>query len=749
MIVYDGTLKNGTLLHVEAVSERTFRVRIYDRYDRESGMNRYGFILNRPAPEVTVREEDDTLIVATAQAVLRVSKITGEMSLTDAAGKKLLSSLNAPVSGHDGWQAGFTLSAEERIYGLGDVTRERIEKSGFATEMWVKNVKSYIPIPFMTSTAGWGLYLNTTWRHFIDVGHAQPGELHMRGQGGGIDLYLFAGADFETLIDEYTSLTGKPAMLPAWAYGLIYVCNQDVNASEMMQECLNFRREDIPCDVCGLEPGWMSQYYDYSTEKKWDPKKFPIPYWAPKGDATFFGAMQRLGFKLSLWLCCDYDLSFEEERQLSSTRKKDSADTPDADNFEQDIHFENNGKLSMDHITKVDEGWFEHLRKFVDQGACCFKLDGANQIMEHPDRKWGNGMDDAEMHNLYPLLYNKQMSRGFSDYTGRRSMIYSAGGWAGIQRFSATWAGDTGGGPKPLVHMLNHGYSGHVNTSCDMDVFSAGGIHFGFFQPWSQLCNWAYWRQPWFLTEDRKAMYRFYAKLRYRLLPYIYAMAHRAALTGYPLMRAMSMVFSDMERADALIYQYMFGDDLLTAAFADEITLPEGRWWDAWTNSTVEGGCTLPAAYPETVGGVLYIREGAIIPTCEPGSFIGQKPVSHIELNLYPGSSARVYELYEDDGTTLSYQNGECATARIEMSAEKDGTLTVRIHPRQGHFEGMCATRDYAVNIMTRSAAQRVLINGQNAAYSLRHDGWCTAVESGFISIPVTENGEIITICIS
>lgn len=80
--------------------------------------------------------------------------------------------------------------------------------------------------------------------------------------------------------------------------------------------------------------------------------------------------------------------------------------------------------------------------------------------------------------------------------------------------------------------MLNHGYSGHVNTSCDMDVFSAGGIHFGFFQPWSQLCNWAYWRQPWFLTPERKEMYRFYAVLRYRMLPYIYTLAHRAATTA-------------------------------------------------------------------------------------------------------------------------------------------------------------------------------------------------------------------------
>ena len=110
------------------------------------------------------------------------------------------------------------------------------------------------------------------------------------------------------------------------------------------------------------------------------------------------------------------------------------------------------------------------MKKFVDDGASAFKLDGANQICFHPDRKWKNGMEDYEMHNLYPLLYNKQMSLGFREYTGRRSMIYSAGGYAGIQRYSATWAGDTGGGPGTLVSLLNHGLSGHSNVCTDMEV---------------------------------------------------------------------------------------------------------------------------------------------------------------------------------------------------------------------------------------------------------------------------------------
>ena len=95
---------------------------------------------------------------------------------------------------------------------------------------------------------------------------------------------------------------------------------------------------------------------------------------------------------------------------------------------------------------------------------CIRDRDGAYQINAHPDRLYGNGMTDVEMHNMYPTLYNKQMSQGFSEHTGKRAMVYSSGGYTGIQQYSATWAGDPGGGAKPLVSMLNHGMSGHTNT---------------------------------------------------------------------------------------------------------------------------------------------------------------------------------------------------------------------------------------------------------------------------------------------
>jgi alpha-glucosidase (family GH31 glycosyl hydrolase) len=124
------------------------------------------------------------------------------------------------------------------------------------------------------------------------------------------------------------------------------------------------------------------------------------------------------------------------------------------------------------------------------------------------------------------------MARGFEEHVKRRAMGYSAGGYTGGQRYGATWAGDTGGGAKPLASMLNLGFSGHSNHSCDMDIMSLEGIHFGFLQTWAQQNNWDYWYQPWLNREELIPAFRAYGELRYRLLPYLHSSAAEASRTA-------------------------------------------------------------------------------------------------------------------------------------------------------------------------------------------------------------------------
>jgi alpha-glucosidase len=354
-----------------------------------------------------------------------------------ASGKLLTQNDQPPKPGSEqGFELSFELSPGERLYGFGDESRDQIQKRGHKNRMVVMNVSSYVPIPFVMSDHGWGVFLNTTMYHSFDAGATVGNRLSFSADNGIIDYFMITGKSMPEILDKYTDISGKPTLLPKWGYGLTFICDErQVRARDMLYEAYEFRRLGIPCDVIGLEPGWMEKYYDFSLDKEWSKERFDIPFWLKDRDYGTFGiALKNMNFKLSLWLCCDYDLSEYEEIQLHNLKPAKNNLTENK-TLENDLfHDPNFVPVYFDKLHKPGVHWFEHLKKFVDDGASAFKLDGANQICFHPDRKWKNGMEDYEMHNLYPLLYNKQMSLGFKEYTGRRSMIYSAGGYAGIQR---------------------------------------------------------------------------------------------------------------------------------------------------------------------------------------------------------------------------------------------------------------------------------------------------------------------------
>jgi len=676
------------VLRVQALADGIFRVRLRaDGQFPEPALVRYGVLRGAwPAVETLVSDEAQSVTLVTASASLQINKADGRLILRDGTGEMLTTA--APPAAAPGFAVEFALREDERLYGLGDDCRDRIERRGQRNMVFVQSCLSNAPIPFLMSTRGWGVLLNTTWRHAIDAGKEQPDCLRCWAPRGELDYYLIAGADLPALLDRGTEISGKPALLPLWAYGLTYVCNTRADARELLDTCLSFRREGIPCDLIGLEPGWMAHNYDTSAETDWHPERFHLPYWQKEGKhpGTFLGAVERLGFKLSLWLCCEWDVSHYEER-LAGGHLGEAWYTEfrrGEDGVYDDPHMH---PTLMDQVTKPDEPWFEHLQKFVDQGVSAFKMDGCGIVNLHPDRAWGNGMDDEEFHNLYPLLANKQMALGFREQTGRRPMVYTSAAYTGIQQYAATWAGDTGGGADVLVSMLNLGLCGHANTSCDMDVYSREGMHFGFLQPWSQINGWITWDQPWYLGEKLEPVFRFYARLRYRLLPYLYSLAHLAARTGLPILRAMPLAFPDDPACANLLRQYMLGDALLVAAFTDRVRLPAGRWIDYWSGTQYDGPCDLACAVPADRGGPLFVRAGAIIPQWPEMDYVGQRPLDRLILHVYPhGKSA--FTLYEDDGVSLAYLDGEVAVTEIRATVNA-GEITVSIGPRVGKYQDM------------------------------------------------------------
>ena len=589
-----------------------------------------------------------------------------------------------------GFSISIPLREGERLFGLGDATRDAVMVRGLHVPVHVCNVASYGPQPLLLSADGWAILVNCTYSQSFDIGHNDPDMLTIYASGGRPDVYLFVADTLGDLVEAVTDITGKPVMLPAFGYGLTIVNNEQVGARELLENIRICREHEIPCDIMGLEPSWMGGY-NFTVNKKWDEKAFYLPHWREAGQSgrgTFFFPMREKGMRLSLWLCEEYDLFYEEERRVGEAIGLDRDPTIE-EVFQKNAAFVDDrltSKSRADNITKRDQPWFEHLKQFVDNGAVCFKLDGSRQVMEHPDRLWAEKYKDDEGHNVYPVILARQMMEGFRDHTGgRRAMIYTAGAFTGSQQYAATWAGDTGGGPRPLVSVLNYAMCGHTNTSCDLDILYPEAMHYAFLLSWTQLLCWAQWTYPWYLAKEREDMFRSYSLLRSSLFPHIYEAAHRASVTGYPVVRPLPLVYPDTDRFDGVKNAYMLGDTLYVAAFDMELDLPDGRWYDYFDDRRIyEGRVTYECT--EGRAGALLAKAGSVVVTMEPQQYILEKAHDYI-LRVYPGGDGEA-TLYEDDGHTYGYCDGEYATTRIALSDSGDAGYTLTVGMRSGSYPG-------------------------------------------------------------
>lgn len=580
-----------------------------------------------------------------------------------------------------GFRLRIPLSHDERLFGLGDATRDSVMVRGTRADIYIENVRAYGPMTVILSSDGWGFVLNCTYHNVIDCGKTDKDAIVIETNGGNVDYYLFRGDTLKEIIEKVTAVTGRPIMLPKFAYGLTFVQNEETDARSFLWDIKTMRDRGISCDVMGLEPSWMEKHYDYSTDKKWNKSLFPLPVWEDSNTSsffTFFYPMREMGMQLSLWLCTEYDLFYKEDENL----KEDSIASFDDKATIKDEHF--SSEIRMDTYTKPEEPWFEHLKKFVDNGAAAFKCDGANQIISHPDRLWGGKYKDAEVHNVYPVILSKQLQQGFREYTDRRLLLYSSGAYTGTQRYAATWAGDTGGGFDTLVSIMNYAMCGHSNASCDIDIQSPEAIHYGFLTPWAQYFCWSNWRYPWFLNPKTEEMIKFYSNLRSSLVPYIYTMAHIANKTGTAILRPLALEFDGTDKFDNIKNEYMLGDSLLVGAFDMNLVLPDGKWTDYITGVRYEGN--VKYEIPEGMGGALLVREGSVFVTMKPQKYILEKQHDYI-INVYPGCDGE-FTLYEDDGFTFDYEKGIYAQTLIKMSDTSSDGFDLTVFRRSGDFPG-------------------------------------------------------------
>jgi hypothetical protein len=268
-------IEGDTTLRVEFLEPGIIRVRKWAGAEPPlPDLIRYGFFRD-DWPEASVQ----VTRTGAASDLLRVSvDAEGRLRIADADGDELLAETEPALPGPEpGFRLRFGLSPQSRLTGLGDQNRERIDHRGMSGDLWGRNVSSYIPIPLLISSDGYGVLLNTTRRVLYDLGATSDDWFGFEAEGQSADWYFIYGPSPAETLDRYTQVTGRPMMPPRWAMGLWFICRTQADAHEFISDCLNLRREGIPCDAIGLEPGWMERNYDYSLDKRWSDERFPIP----------------------------------------------------------------------------------------------------------------------------------------------------------------------------------------------------------------------------------------------------------------------------------------------------------------------------------------------------------------------------------------------------------------------------------------------------------------------------------------
>jgi alpha-D-xyloside xylohydrolase len=205
-------------------------------------------------------------------------------------------------------------------------------------------------------------------------------------------------------------------------------------------------------------------------------------------------------------------------------------------------------------------------------------------------------------------------------------------------------------------------------------------------------------REPWAFGERAVEIFRKYAKLRYRLMPYVWSTAQRSVQTCLPVQRPLLLDWQDDPTVAGIDDQWLFGEALMVAPILDEGTrrkvyLPQGVWHDYWTDAIFNheaGGrwITVDAPLDHLP---LYVRGGAIIPTCADAPHTGAQDWSRLTLSVYTG----------DDGAFELCDGDERIAYRVTPTL--DG---LRLHIGAG-------ARQYRVRVIGVGAVRALSVDGQ------------------------------------
>ncbi|MEZ4670696.1 MAG: glycoside hydrolase family 31 protein [Anaerolineae bacterium] len=539
----------------------------------------------------------------------------------------------------------FACAQDEHFYGLGE-RYNALDQRGNIIDVRVyeqyknQGQRTYMPIPFLLSSAGYGLYVESSrWMQF-DLAASAPDCWTLEADVAVDDtltLHGFTGNDPLEIIAQFTQLTGPAALPPEWTFGLWMSSNEWNSQARVEQEVRQSLAHGIQPAVVVIE-AWSDETTFYIwNDAQYTPKPgaegfsysdFTFPAdgkWPdPKGMVDW---LHSLGIKLLLWQIPVLKVLDEPHAQHEADRshfEQSGFGVREADGSLHKVKpfWFRNGYI-WDVTNAAERNWWLNKRAYLldDMGIDGFKTDGGEHMWGASTR-FADGRRGDELWNEYPQLY----TAAYYEFARakRGGITFSRSGFTGSQRAPLHWAGDENSTWEAFQHSILAGlnaaisgipfwgwdfggFSGDIPTpelylrAAAMAVFCPVFQYHSEYNPQRQPSRD---RTPWNmqqLTGDDRIIptMQHLARVRENLRPYIWQEAQHSAASGEPMMRPLKLW-----HAEADDYQYYLGRELLVCPVVEagceraRCFLPPGEWRDFWTDERYTGGAVIEMEVP-------------------------------------------------------------------------------------------------------------------------------------------------------
>jgi len=542
-------------------------------------------------------------------------------------GRVLTSSLPrslAAVLGAGEWMhEQLSLEPGEQVYGLGE-RFGAFTKNGQVVDIWnrdggTSSEQAYKNIPFYVTSGGYGVFTEHPELVSYEVGSEVNSRVQFSVEGSRLRYHVIAGPTPKDVLRRYTGLTGRPARLPAWSYGLWLSTSFTTAYDEATVTSFidGMAERGLPLSVFHFDCFWMREYQwcDFT----WDPRTFPDP-------DGMLARLKAKGLRICVWInsyIAQRSPLFAEAAAAGYLLKTTSGDIWQWDKWQA-------GMGLVDFTNPDAVTWFQSkLRVLLDQGVDAFKTDFGERIPTE-DVAWFDGSDPERMHNYYSYLYNKTVHDLLVTERGEgEAVLFSRSATAGGQQFPVHWGGDCDSTYASMAETLRGGLSlamsgfgywshdiGGFEGTPDAGVFKRW-LPFGLLSSHSRLHGSSSYRVPWAFDDEAVDVTRRFTRLKLSLMPYLARLAEEASGEGVPLLRPMVLEFPDDLGARHVDTQFMLGDALCVSPVfrADGVAdtyLPTAGWRHLLDGDVAGSGWTSRTYGFDSLG--LYVRPGTVLP---------------------------------------------------------------------------------------------------------------------------------------